>query len=61
LPTPPRAQFRKLSLLADRRPVLWQVVGQLLDSHPVHSRTALVGHDWFQRFIQVLAPARLLH
>lgn len=47
-------------LLLHARPVLPQVVGQVLDGHPVCSRRSCVGFHASQCFLQVLLLAHLL-
>src|SRR5208283_587143 len=48
-------------LLANRRPLLTQVIRKFANGHPVHSRTPLVGHDSCQRFFQIITLTYLLH
>src|ERR1035437_7389241 len=42
-------------------PVLLKVLWQLLDGHPVHASTSLIGLDSFQCLLAVFPPADLLH
>src|SRR5258708_1506928 len=48
-------------LRPDARPVLTQVVLGVVDSHPIHARTALVASNAFPRFYEILSVAYLLH
>ena len=48
-------------LLPNGWPMSPQVVRQLLDGHPVHSRTSFIGLDSFQCLLTVRLLAHLLH
>src|SRR3954452_13829625 len=48
-------------LFTDDQPVLFQVVVQLTDSHPVDSGTTLVGLDLPQCFLQIVSLTYFLH
>ena len=61
----PLHRLRLVGTLEQLRPEGWpvfrEVARQLLDGHPVHARTALVGLHSFQRHFQVLSLANFLH
>ena len=48
-------------LFPDSWPVLFQVLWQLLDGHPIHASTPLIGLDSFQCLLAVFPLADFLH